>query len=611
MCGIVAMFSREETISKASLEVATRRLRHRGPDQQRCWVADHGQVALGHARLSIIDLATGDQPIANEDGSLRIVVNGEFYDYERIRLDLERRGHKFGASSDSEIALHLYEEFGVDCLTHLRGEFAFALWDESRRRLFAARDRFGVKPLFYATVGGTLYLASEAKALFAAGVPARWDRESFFQQLFVCLHQDRTLFEGVYQVPPGHYLIATRESFKIIRYWDLNYPISAEAKPELSEADYVEQVRDKLDEAVRLRLRADVPVGCFLSGGLDSSTVLALASKHSPEPVKAYTITFNQPGYDEGAIARETSAHVGASFFPIAVDQAVFADHIADAIWHAEMLGVNLHGVARYLNSRAVHDAGYKVVLSGEGADEVFAGYSYSKQDMVLADGAAAPPASLKRTHQALGFTPAWLKRMAIGRSFFNLLLARDFAQEFADRDPYGDFLEHLNVREQVEGREPLLQSLYLWSKSILPNYILFAERLEMAHAVEVRLPFLDHHLFEFARAIPVSLLIREMKEKYVLREAARPLLTDTVYRRAKHPFTAPPTSSTEDGSLNRLMQDCLRSSDMSSVPFFDQGALIALLDSLPHMDEGRRLTLDPVLLMILCAYFLQRHYHL
>jgi asparagine synthase (glutamine-hydrolysing) len=635
MCGIVAIFSQEEPISAEALKSATQRLSYRGPDKQCQWIAAHRRVGLGHARLSIIDLTTGDQPLANEDEQLHLIVNGEFYDFERIQQELQYRGHRLCTHSDSEIVLHLYEEFGTQCLQYLRGEFAFILWDESKQLLFAARDRFGIKPLFYALVGNTLYLASEAKALFAAGVPACWDRESFYQQLFAYLASDRTLFKGVYQVPPGHYLLATHQGIQVNRYWDLDYPTANATDPEYADAEYIEQFRYVLEEAVKIRMRSDVPVGSFLSGGVDSSTILGMAAKHTAEPVRAFTVTFDRPGYDEGAIAEETAALVGADFQSIPLNQSDFANSIADAVWHAETLGVNPHGIARYLQSRVVHESGYKVVLSGEGSDEILAGYSYARQDW-LRDRAEqleakktgaqgweekgnpsvtrtlnSVPTALATVQQTLGFIPSWLKEIAVNRSFFHILLAPDYAAEFAKRDIYGEFLHSFDLQGQLANRPPVIQSLYLWSKSILPNYILFAERLEMAHAVEVRLPFLDHHVFELVRHIPISLLMRGIREKYVLREAARPVLTDTVYARPKQPFTAPPATLTTNNQLYALMQDSLRSSDMASVPFFDRAAAVALLDELPVMSERRRIALDPILMMLLCTYLLQTQYNL
>src|SRR3984957_7457792 len=228
MCGIAALFCNEKRISAESLNRATEILRHRGPDHQGVWVSAHQHVGLGHARLRIMDLTTGDQPIANEDERIHLIVNGEFYDFERQRRELEGRGHLFRTRSDSEIALHLYEEFGAHCVQQFRGEFAFVLWEEANQRLFAARDRFGIKPLYYAVHEGALYLTSEIKALFAAGVPARWDHEYFYQAATGPSMSDRSLFEGVHQVPPGHYLTATAHEMRIFRYWEFNYSTANE-----------------------------------------------------------------------------------------------------------------------------------------------------------------------------------------------------------------------------------------------------------------------------------------------------------------------------------------------------------------------------------------------
>ena len=244
---------------------------------------------------SIIDLATGDQPIASEDGQTRIVVNGEFYGYEAIQRELESRGHRLRTRSDSEIALHLFEDYGVQCLHRLRGEFAMVLWDERRRMLFAARDRFGIKPLFYALHREALYFASEAKALFAAGVPRDGTKRVVYQSVGFGGHQVRTLFDGVYQVPPAHFLIATDRHVQVAPYWDFNYPLAAQTVPTRPDAEYTAEFRSALEEAVRIRLRADVPVGVYLSGGLDSCAVLGLAARHHPEPIRPSRLRSTSP----------------------------------------------------------------------------------------------------------------------------------------------------------------------------------------------------------------------------------------------------------------------------------------------------------------------------
>jgi asparagine synthase (glutamine-hydrolysing) len=634
MCGIVALISREPPLAEPALERAVLSLRHRGPDAQRWWLAPHGRAGLGHARLSIIDLTTGDQPIANEDESLRLVAHGEFYDYERLRRELTARGHRLRTRSDSEVALHLYEERGPACLTELRGEFAFAIWDERRQTLFAARDRFGIKPLFYTLVGGTLFVASEVKALAAAGARLRWDRAAAFQTFFASPATTDTLFDGVKQVPPGHYLLATPDSLRVERYWDIDYPRKNSPRLRHTEAEWIEGLRARAAEAVRLRMRADVPVGCLLSGGLDSSAALGLARKFFSGPLAAFTIAFDHADYDESAVARETAAHVGADFHPVRVTNADFAAHFADAVWHAEGLHFNAHGTARYLLSRAVRATGHKVVLAGEGADELGAGYHFCER--ALQTGGTHPlwklPGALLRllrpdtlVERSLRITSPWLVRASRALGFPDSLtgyfaekiaavrglLAPEFAAEFARRDPWREFARPFDVRGQLLGREPVKQVLYLWMKSFFPNYVLAGERLDMAHAVELRLPFLDHHLFAFAREIPAHLFVRGGRQKWILREAMRPYVLEKVCTGRKQPFIAPPSALEQGSALLALAQDTLRSRAMAAVPFFDQRAVVRLLDGLAALTVADRAALDPVLLALLSTCVLQERFQL
>lgn len=638
MCGIVGVFSPDAPVSREALESATRRIIHRGPDGQKVWIAPHGRVGLGHARLSIIDLETGDQPITSEDGRLHIVVNGELYDYERIQKELEAKGHRLRTRSDSEIALHLYEDLGAAALAQLRGEFALILWDETNQVLFAARDRFGIKPLFYSFHARALYLASEVKALFAAGVPARWNREALSRGASGGGHPANTLYDGVFQVLPGHYLVATRGGTQFHRYWDFDYRQAGDGAG--SDAEHAERLHAALDEAVRLRLRADVPVGCYLSGGLDSCSVIGLASEHLSKPIRAFTLTFDQPDYDESVIAREMAGKSGAEYYPVPIRQDDLADHFADATWHSETLCFNAHGVAKYVLSRAVRDAGYKVVLTGEGSDEIFGGYPHFRRDMLLYDNGGQDPAvvsdllaqlernnpvsrglllpdgqtvstdSVKRT---LGFTPSWIE--ATSGALFKLrgLLAEPVRDEFGGRDPYRALLDSVDVPGRLAGRAPVHQALYLWSKTILSGYILvvLGDRMEMAHSVEGRVPFLDHKVVELVVSLPVSAKIRGMTEKFVLREAARPVLTDTVYRRQKHPFLSPPATLEETGKLNQFMQDTLRGPVLKSMGFFDGERVTRLLDELPRMTPGERTVLDQGLMLILSACVLHDRFGL
>jgi len=640
MCGLVAIFSHREPIQDTLLERATLRLRHRGPDGQRYWIAPDRRVALGHARLSIIDLTTGDQPIASEDELTRIVVNGEFYGYEAIQRELEQSGHRLRTRSDSEIALHLYEDLGTQCLHRLRGEFAFVLWDARHRTLFAARDRFGIKPLFYTCHRDTLYFASEVKALFAAGVPARWDAGSVYQSVEFGGHQMRTLFDGILQIPPGYYLLATDKHVQLNQYWDFNYPPAVATRPRHSDAEYAAELRHELDEAVRMRLRADVPVGCYLSGGLDSSAVLGLAARHHPEPIRAFTLTFDRAEYDESEVAREMAAKAGAEYFPISISQDDLADHFADAIVQSEMLCVNAHGVAKYLLSRAVRDAGYKVVITGEGSDEIFGGYAHFRRDMLLYNREGQDPAEVARllaelerlnpvsrglllpdgqagaldtVRRLLGFVPSWIETFSARAEKLRALLAAEFLETYGRLEGFRALFNETDVRGQLTGREPLNQSLYLWAKTGLPIYILtmLGDRMEMAHSVEGRVPFLDHRVVEVIRSQPVSQKIRGMTEKYVLREAVRDVISDTVYTRQKHPFLSPPAALSPAGKLGAFVQDTLRGPAFGSIPYFDQKKVIGLLDRIGTMDEGSLVAYDQVLMLLVSACVLHQGFSL
>jgi asparagine synthase (glutamine-hydrolysing) len=609
VCGIVAAVAKRGGLSAEALGRATRRLRHRGPDAQRVWVAPDGRAALGHARLSIIDLQTGDQPIANEDGRVRLVVNGEFYDFERTRDELTRQGHTFRSGTDSEIAVHLYEDRGARAVHALRGEFAFAIWDERDRVLFAARDRFGIKPLYYTVHDGAFYLASEVKAFLELGVPLRWDREILYDthSMFMAHPPERTLFAGVYQLPPGHYLFTDGEQVRLAEYWDWDLPSVEETRSDADPREWIERLEGVLGEAVRLRLRADVPVACYLSGGVDSSAVLGLAARCSTRPIRAYTLSFDDPDYDEASIAEETARLSGAEFCRVDARREQLADDFAGAIYHAERPFANAHVVAKYLLSRAVRDSGIRVVLTGEGGDEIFAGYPEVGRDLMLSErnpvacGTAAGVRSpvLAGVERMLGYVPSNLEVWAYFSSGLRQVMDNDFMATFSGRDPFRVLLNCLGVERQMAGRHPVNQSLYIFGKTMLPNYILsnLGDRMEMAHSVEGRLPLLDHHVAQEAARMPVAMKINGTIEKHVLREAARPVLTQTVYKRTKHTFVSPSATIQQGGRLDTLLQDTLRGAALDGPGIYDRAKVLPLLDAVPSMDAQRRSLADPLMM--------------
>jgi len=631
MCGIVAVISRKHNPSPENVRRGLEILHHRGPDASRIWQSPDGSAVLGHTRLSILDLsAAGDQPLSNEDGSLHAIVNGEFYGFEAIRADLQARGYRFKTRSDSEIILHLYAEYGADCVHHLRGEYAFVIWDDRKKTLFAARDRFGIKPLFYSQQNGLLSFASEVKALHAAGIEAAWDKEGFLQTFAVGSGiAGHSQFRHISYVPPAHYVIATADNISFHRYWNFDFPVEPIAD-RYSDQEYKEQFYAVLDEAVRLRLRADVPIGCYLSGGLDSSAILGLMSRHSDAPVRAFTLGFDDDAYDESPMALETAKLTGADLSVTPITDASLADNFSDAVWHGETFFFNAHGVAKFILSSVVRKAGYKVVMTGEGSDEILAGYPHFRLDLsrstgggdayqqelvnsntvsrglLLAEGEVEPiPSFMKR----LGYVPAWME----AREASYQKIAGFFPSSFKTGPIYDRLLDDLDVPGQMTGRHVVNQSLYLWDRTTLPGYILsiLADRMEMAHSVEGRVPFLDHRVVEFARSLPVRQKINDGTEKYLLREALRPLLTTTIYKRQKHPFLAPPTFLQSGGRLHQLLQDTLRGPALGKIPFLRHNAIIGILDKVPEMTVAQKASWEAPLTALLSACILGDRFRL
>ena len=627
MCGIVAIHSTRDPLPAEKLCAATAALAHRGPDGRTQWVDPSRRIGLGHTRLSVIDLETGAQPITSEDESIAIVANGEFYGFETIRRDLEGRGHVFKTKSDAEIVIHLYEEMGESCVEKLRGEFAFVLWDGGRQKLFAVRDRFGIKPLFHAEQRGTLFLASEAKALFAAGIEAQWDRKSVQRSLFLCIGPEQSLFAGIRQVPPGCVLTRENGETKIRRYWDPTYPLAHGAFHD-SEADCIAKVTSLLEEAISLRMRADVPVGCLLSGGLDSSSVLGFASRVSSLPMRAFTISFDDPRFDESMLARETAAFAGADFQVVDAGKHELASSFEDSVAQGEIIQYNAHGTARYLLSRAIHRSGYKVVLAGEGADELFAGYGFASSAVMSNGGGIVRrragallrlmrPANasektirltspwLVRAARLLNLNPTMMHPLARRMAMMQSILSADFVADAMMVDPYRELFEELSPMENLRGRESAKQLIYLWMKSIFPGYVLSADRADMAHGVEVRLPFLDHVLFDYIKRVPVRILAANGTRKHLLREAARPVLTEAARTRAKKPLMAPPFTAVESDPLRSKVREILGDGAIRSNPFLDYRAVSKLADRPDTAGMG-----DPLLLMAASLCIIQERYH-
>ena len=574
MCGIVGIYNltQPHPIDQSLLERMLGLIRHRGPDE--FGIYRDARIGLGSARLSIIDLNTGSQPIANEDKTVWIVFNGEIFNYMELRPELVAQGHRFTTTSDTEVIVHLYEEYGPRCVHHLNGQFAFAIWDrrpETGGTLFMARDRVGIRPLFYTIADGILIFGSEIKAILAhPAVSARLDLISLAQVFtFWTTLPPRTIFEGVVEVPPGHTLTVRDGQISVECYWDLSFPPDGQDSDALlSDDEYAEGLRDLLVDATQIRLRADVPVGAYLSGGLDSSTITALIRHHTNNYLKTFSIVFADPAFDEREHQDRMVEFLGTDHRRVECTDADVGRVFPDVIWHTEWPILRTSPAPMFLLSQLVQQNDIKVVLTGEGADEFLGGYNIFKEAKLRRFWARDPesamrPMLLKRLYpyvQGLG------KRSSYLEAFFRkgltetdrldyshairwantASLRRFFAPEVQAAldgyDPVAEAVAELQWHPAFKQWAPLAQAQYIEISIFMSEYLLSSQgdRMLAAHSVEGRFPFLDHRVIEFAGRIPPRLKIHGLNEKYVLKRAMRGILPDSICTRPKRPYRAP-----------------------------------------------------------------------
>ncbi len=646
MCGIAGFFHADPTravdpqilVNMAAIQY------HRGPDGFGYDSIDGRGVGFSHARLSIIDLDENRarQPFRSADDRLLLAHNGEFYDYKRLRTDLVSRGARFVTKSDSELVLHLYPRLGLeDMLPHLRGECAFSLYDREKDQLILVRDRFGVKPLYWTEVDGTLVFGSELKVLFAhPQVKPQYSAEGLYHQLMQTMVPGSTAFSGVHQIKPGHALIVERKqgALKIrdIRYWDMDFP-RMEARENHGEEYYIEGVRSQLMEAVQLRLEADVPVACYLSGGIDSCSILGLSAASQQSPVKAFTIGFDDAKYDETPIAQEMAQAVGADQDVMLLEADHLYDNLEETLWHTERTIYNTLGVAKMLMSRHVNQAGYKVVVTGEGSDELFSGYPAFRRDMFL-HGLDMVSAEERNTWEQMltesneifrgamlaekeihdpaldalvGFTPSCLQPWLAASAHVLGLLAPALRTQLKDYQPGAAIAEALDA-DMLDGRHPLDKAQYVWIKTMLEGQILTwgGDRVDMANSMEARPPFLDHHLAEFATRIPPSMRIKGRTEKYVLREAMKGLLPKVLYEREKFAFMAPPahTDPKKWSAMQALADQYLSREAIEASGYLDYEGVQALFE-LHDANPDAQVQLDAVINHLLGVQILHKHF--
>ncbi|MBN2593263.1 MAG: asparagine synthase (glutamine-hydrolyzing) [Sedimentisphaerales bacterium] len=605
MCGIAGIchINGPDGLSLDSIKRMIGALCHRGPDETGIYIDD--QVALGHARLSIIDLSSGVQPIHNEDKNLWIVYNGEIFNYPELKKDLLQKGHRFYTTSDTEVLLHLYEEQGTDCLTQLNGQFALAIWDAKKKELFLARDRVGIRPLYYTIFNNMLIFGSEIKSIFENRNVSRQIDPIAMDQIFTfwTTLTPRTVFKDIYELPPGHYMKACDGKVTFKKYWDIPlYPRSEQS--DLAPQEICRQIQQLLQDAVRIRLRADVPVGCYLSGGLDSSGATALVVRNFNKDVRTFGIRFDSDGYDEGEYQSLMVSHLNVNHTDLRATNEQIGASLPDCLWHCEKPLLRTGPIPLFLLSDVVRKSGYKVVLTGEGADEVFGGYNIFREAKVRRFLAKYPHSHIRA--ELIGRLYPYIFKNPKLKCTLQSFFARGLDQ--IDDPVFSHFIRWESTKRiktffsqelnsavgQYDGYEQVRQSLpesfgqaddfskaqYLEMAIFLSNYLLSSQgdRVAMAHSLEIRVPFLDPRVINFMAKVPAKWKILGLNEKHILKKSFEGILPKEITSRPKNPYRAPIKQSLLNEKTAEYTKEVLSAESLGKTGLFDAGKVTRLL---------------------------------
>lgn len=587
-------------------------IRHRGPDSFGIYLND--KVGLGSARLSILDLAGGDQPIHNEDRTVWIVYNGEVFNYPDLRAELEQKGHRFYTKTDTEILVHLYEDLGPELLGRLNGQFAFALWDGRQQTLMLARDRMGIRPLFYHLENGRLLFGSEIKTIFAEpSISRELDLQSL-SDIFTCWSPlgSATAFKGIDQLLPGHYAVFRDGRLETRPYWRITFSENDRWERPF-ESNRVE-LSALLHDATKIRLRADVPVGAYLSGGLDSTYVTALVKKHFNNRLRTFSVSFSDEKFDEAPFQLKAVDVLQTDHRMIRCTEKDIGENLPDVIWHTEVPMTRTAPVPLYMLSGLVRENNFKVVLTGEGSDEIFAGYDIFKEDRVRRFWAREPesilrPLLLKRlypdifsadTGRAGAFLTGFFKKglSRVGSHVYSHLIRWENTAQiktfFADgllaqSGTVEGFVDRYmaTLPEDYMRWDPLSRAQYTEIAIFLSNYLLSSQgdRVAMGHSVEGRFPFLDYRVVEFACSLPPMHRLNVLKDKYILRKAANGLIPPELALRPKQPYRAPISRCFMGKQAPHYVEELLSPESLRKAGYFDSGKVIRLVDKCRKQD--------------------------
>lgn len=606
MCGITGFWKPSQTNERQmrfALDQMLDVLDHRGPDERGSKLIPEQGLAMGHTRLSIIGLDHGHQPIETTDGDYAVTVNGELYGYKRFRAQLACESMQCSGKSDSSITLPLYLKHGLSFVDQLRGEFAVVLYDHREKQLVLVRDRFGIKPLYYALDDSGIIWGSEVKSILRHhDITPKLCPKAALHQMMQVMVPGSTSFEGVSALKPGHMLVVKQVNGRLQaetkRWWDLEFPTSHDPNPD--PAEYVQGVQDRLIDAVATRLEADVPVGCYLSGGIDSCSILGLATALQQSPVKAFTIAFDSDEYDESNIAKLMAERTGAEQELLRLtEKELYGPAFERATWHAERTFYNTLAVAKWHMSRRVRACNYKAVVTGEGSDELFGGYPFFKRDWLGRDdeggifaGAILAEEDLKHPdwQDICGFTPSWIQPWMLTLKRVTPLLTEQMRDLLRDYDPVAAVANAIDP-DQVRGRHRLDVSQYTWSKTMLEGQILTwgGDRMDMANSMEARPAFLDHHVAEYAVTIPPEVRIRDGIEKWVLREAMVNVLPRELYERKKFAFMAPPahTDPVKRNAVQEMIDHWLTPERMGQLGIIDHDKFSSFVEDAWQETDG------------------------
>ena len=616
MCGISGILNLNASSpppSRERLIPMMASIRHRGPDETGIYLDD--RIGLGHVRLSVIGIEDGGQPIGNEDGSLWIIYNGEAFNYIDLRDELRLKGHRFTTETDTEVLLHLYEEYGPACLEMINGQFALAIWDAHKKELLLARDRLGIRPLFYTCCNDQLIFASEIKALFThPQVPRGINAEALCQVFtFWTTIGDGTLFENIYELPPGHFMTVKEDRVTRETFWDLPY-YAPEDRWRGSFAEACEALHDLLLDAVRIRLRADVPVGAYLSGGLDSSLIAAIIARNFNNRLKTFSIGFEEDAFDERRYQQHMVNHLQTDHQQAVASNRRIRDHFADLIWHCEKTILRTAPVPLFLLSALVRENQFKVVLTGEGADEVFGGYNIFKEAKIRHFWARQPdsqirPLLLQKLYPYIFKNPA--RTRAFLKAFFAVKSGDLEDPCFSHRIRWNNTRKTTSffseqVLEKLDGppwrdqvlaelppgfadRDLLPRAQHLEMQIFLSNYLLSSQgdRPAMAHSLEIRLPFLDYRVVDFAARMPPHWKINGLNEKYLLKKSFAGLIPDRVRNRPKQPYRAPIQEVFFDSSPMDYVNDLLAEDNLRKSGLFNPQRVARLLQKYRNGGSG------------------------